>query len=318
MQSRLSILILSGCDEAERNEILSIAPNANVWAESDKEVSSKHLAEAEVIMGKPTHDQLQDAQKLRWLHLPSAGADGFTDQSLYHNKDIIVTTSSGVYGMPIAEHVFALILSFGRSLPAHFRNQNAKHWHSEAPKRDFFGSTLGIVGLGDIGHEVAKRGHAFGAKVLAVKRNPTNIPGYIERLYGEEGIDEVVAHSDYLVLALPHTTRTENMLNRKRIAMMKSSSYLVNIGRGALVDQEALIEALQEKRIAGAGLDVTSPEPLPQESPLWKLDNVILTSHSSGRSLSNRRRTQQIFCANLKRYQNKQSLKNAIDFLAGY
>jgi phosphoglycerate dehydrogenase-like enzyme len=263
-------------------------------------------------------EQLEKARNLKWLHLPSAGADGYTQKESYCYSDIQVTNSSGVFGIPIAEHVFGMILSFNKNLQEYAYQKEAKQWNRHWETRDFFGSTMAIIGLGDIGTEVAKRGKAWGATILAVKRTMTSAPEYVDRLYPLEQLEEVLQQADYVVLALPNTSKTRGIITKELLRSMKPSAFLVNIGRGALVDQDALIEALKEGQIAGAGLDVTEPEPLPEDNPLWELPNVILTPHTSGGSPSNDQRRNQIFQQNLISYLNGTGLNNLVDFTQEY
>ena len=172
--------------------------------------------------------------------------------------------------------------------------------------------------LGDIGSEVAILGKAFGAKVIALKRTPGERPAYVDELYGMEELDRVLAQSDYLVLALPNTPETKGIMSAERIALLKPEAFIVNVGRGSAICQEALICALQEGRIAGAGLDVTVPEPLPSDSPLWKMPNVIITSHSSGTSPGNWSRYAALIQENFTRYIDGKQLANQVDFNLKY
>lgn len=298
--------------------IMDTAKGGHVIVSPHSNVTDEMLKEAEIIYGWPSHDQIKKAINLRWLHLPSAGADGYTDSKLYMNKNALLTTSSGVYGKPIAEHVFAMILSFNRNLQEYALLKQEKRWVSIRKTRDFFGSTVGIIGFGDIGKEVAIRAKALGARVLVVKRRPSTKPDYVDEQYLNEEIDKLLEQSDYIVLTLPATENTKGIISREKVNIMKPDVFLVNIGRGELIDQDALIEALKEKRIGGAGLDVMTPEPLPPDNPLWELPNVMITQHSSGISVGNDSRRTNLFCNNLQRYLNNETLINRVDFSEGY
>jgi len=283
-----------------------------------RESVQEDYLDAEIIIGQPNPKYLKKAEKLKWVQLSSAGADHVADASLYANADVILTNSSGVYGKPIAEHVFAMILAFNRNLMQYERNRQNCIWAPVLPMRDIYGSTMCIIGLGDIGSEVAIRGKAFGARIIAVKRTVGNCPPYVDELYGTDDIDKVLPRADYVVLALPNTPETRGILSEERIAMLKPEAFIVNVGRGSAICQEALIRALQEGRVAGAGLDVTEPEPLPAESPLWKMPNVIITSHTSGFSAQNWNRHAEIISENLARYVEGKPLINRVDFMAKY
>lgn len=298
--------------------IMDTAKNVSLTVVPGSKVTDEMTSKAEIIFGWPKQEDLPKAKNLKWLHLPSAGVDGYIDRTSYVNKDILLTNSSGVYGLPIAEHVFAMILSYNRNLQEYALQKKEKSWNMILNTKDFYGSTVGIIGMGDIGNEIAIRAKAWGARVLAVKRKPFDKPDYIDEIFLTEEMDEVLKQSDYIVLTLPATNKTKGIISREKIALLKPGAFLVNIGRGELVDQEALIEALRENKIGGAGLDVMTPEPLPTDNPLWDLPNVIITQHSSGISAGNDSRRVKIFSDNLKRYLNNKTLINTIDFSEGY
>jgi phosphoglycerate dehydrogenase-like enzyme len=295
-----------------------IAPEARVVMVAQEDVSSDLLASAEVFFGWPNVDELRQAESLMWLHLPSAGADRFARRDLFYNPDCQLTCSRGVFGIPIAEHVLCMILSFARAMPYYAEQQRQKVWQRLFGEREFSGCTVGIIGMGNIGAEVARRAQALGAKVLGAKRRPEIGSPHVDELYGEKGIDALLAQSDYVVIALPYTARTKGIISRERIGKMKPGACLINVARGGLVDQQALIEALQQERIGGAGLDATDPEPLPEDSPLWQMPNVILTPHTAGSSPSKDVRRFQIFHENLRLYLEGQPLKNRVSFDEGY
>lgn len=305
-------------NDKKLDEIRNINTDITVEACSWSELTMDMIKKAEVIFGWPSKELIIQAEKLRWLHLPSAGVDKYADKSIYRQDDIILTNSSGVYGTPISEHVIGLILAFNRNLHLHIRSQIRGNWNKRVQAREFYGSTVGIVGLGDIGRKVAISSKALGARVIAVKRNPDKALECVDELYNEEGIDKLVEQSDYLVLCLPDTPKTRGIISKERIDKMKKDAFIVNIGRGSAIDQDALVNALEESRIAGAGLDVTTPEPLPEDSPLWNMSNVIITSHTSGFSPRNPDRIFKVFIENLNSYIEKDPLKNKVDFKEGY
>lgn len=322
MKKTLNILFIThsifAMKEIYLEQIRGAIPQAELMVVKHDKVTLDMLQKAEIIFGWPELEQLIEAKSLRWLHLPSAGADDYTDREIYYNKEILLTNSSGVFGLPIAEHVFAMILSYNHNLQDYAYHKLEKRWHRISEARDFYGSTIGIIGLGDIGTEVAKRAKAWGARVLAVKRTQSKVPEYVDQLFTFEDMDIVFEQSDYIVLALPSTPKTLGMITEKYLRKMKSNSFLVNIGRGSVIDQEALIKALKEKWIGGAGLDVMVPEPLPKDSPLWELPNVIITPHASGGSPTNDQRRFDIFYRNLVLYIENKPLENMVDFKEGY
>ena len=296
----------------------SVAGEYKIVTVKSEDVTEEQIKSAEIIFGWPNVDILKNAPYLKWLHLPSAGADRYTDKNIYANRNTILTTSTGTFGKPMAEHAVSLILAFYRNLHLHVRNGMAARWERFGNTRDFFGSTVGIIGLGDIGGETAKRCKALGAKVIAVKRHVSEKPEYVDELYSEQDINILLENSDAIVMALPNTVHTKGFLSSERINRMKKNAFIVNLGRGSSIDQNALINALKENKIAGAGLDVTDPEPLPKDSPLWYLPNVIITSHTSGFSPTSINRCFDIFLYNLIRYTKNQELINTVDFNEGY
>lgn len=300
-------------------ELKLIAPNAAITIASNKNVETDAMENAEIILGWMSEEQIKKAKNLKWLQLPSAGADRHTNKSLYCNNDIRLTSSSGVFSVAMAEHILGLMISFNRHLHFYARFQAEKRWNPMKAGRNIAGSTVGIIGLGDIGSEVAKRVHALGAVVVAVKRSPCVTPTYVDEMFfGEEGIDNLIKKCDYIILALPNTNNTNGVISEERLKNMKPGCFIVNVGRGSAIDQQALIKALHEGWIAGAGLDVTTPEPLPSDNPLWGMPNVLITPHASGYSAYNMEKILSVFKENLKRYVEAKPLINLIDFDAGY
>ncbi|MFP4199527.1 MAG: D-2-hydroxyacid dehydrogenase [Halanaerobium sp.] len=276
------------------------------------------LEEAEIVFGWPKTDLVKKAKNLKWLHLPSAGVDRYANQEIYQNQSILLTNSSGVYGKPIAEHVFSMIMAHNRNLIDYAYDKKEKKWQRKNEIKDFFNSTVGILGLGDIGSTIAKRAKAWGAKVLALKRTMIEPPEYVDQIYLNQDLDQLLKKSDYVILTLPGTPETEGIIGKEELQLMKETAFIVNIGRGSLIDQQQLIEALKNNWIGGAGLDVTEPEPLPKDSELWQLDNLILTPHTSGFSPTNDQRRFEIFKDNLLRYLKDKELKNLVDFELKY
>lgn len=323
MQNRkVNILIIINrifnVNDEQKALIMDTARDALITIAPGKELTDEMISDAEIIFGGPRPDTLKEAKSLKWLQLPFAGADGYINPDIYFNKDVILTNSSGVYGKAIAEHVFAMILAFNRNLQEYTLLKQERKWSNIFKVRDFHGSTMGIIGFGDIGNEVAIRAKALGARVLVAKRRQAIVPAYVDQVFMTEDIDELLRQSDYVVLALPATEKTKGIISREKLNIMKPDAFLVNIGRGELIDQEALIEVLRDKRIVGAGLDVVTPEPLPADNPLWELPNVIITQHSSGFSDGNDDRRVRLFVDNLGRYLNNEKLRNVVSFEEGY
>ncbi|PTV93937.1 phosphoglycerate dehydrogenase-like enzyme [Halanaerobium saccharolyticum] len=304
--------------EAAEAEIKKINPEVELNLIDSNSDYLPLLKEAEIVFGWPKTELLKKAENLKWLHLPSAGVDRYANKELYQNRDLMLTNSSGVYGKPIAEHVFSMIMAHNRNLIDYAYDKKEKKWQRKNDIKDFFNSTVGILGLGDIGSTIAKRAKAWGAEVLALKRTMIEFPNYVDQIYLNDDLDKLLKESDYLILTLPGTPETEGIIGRKELKMMKDTAFIVNIGRGSLIKQDELLEALKNNWIAGAGLDVTDPEPLPEDSELWELDNLILTPHTSGFSPTNDQRRFEIFKDNLQSYLQNQKLNNLVDFELKY
>jgi phosphoglycerate dehydrogenase-like enzyme len=304
-------------DDAEEN-ILKIAPKFEINTLHYKQVKESDIKNAEIIFGWPRYKHLKIANNLKWLQLPSAGVEDYADKELYAAENVLLTNASGVYGKPIAEHIIAMILSYNRNLAHYTLRKLENKWDKKYQVLDFFDSTVGIIGLGDIGRETAKRTSALGARTIAYKKHESKKPDYIDQQFSSTGLNQLIKESDYIILALPATKETKGIIDKDKLKMMKSNAFLVNIGRGELIEQKDLIKALKENWIAGAGLDVTYPEPLTENNELWNLENVILTQHSSGFSPTNDKRRFDIFYKNLKKYIENERLFNLVDFELGY
>lgn len=251
---------------------------------------------------------LRDAKRLRWLHTFSAGVDHPWFQAL-RQQGIRLTTSSGAHAVPIAQTVALYLLALTRGLPAWLDAQRRRAWERH-PIRDLQELVLGVVGLGPIGLEVARLGAALRMRVVGVRRRPRGDEPC--ETWPLARLDELVARVDVLVLALPLTDETRHLLDRSRLARMKRGTLLVNVARGALVDEEALAEALASGQLGGAGLDVFEVEPLPPASPLWSMPNAILTPHNSGDAPGNLDRACEIFLDNLGRFARGEPLRNEV------
>lgn len=268
----------------------------------------------------PPRDTLSFAPNLRWVALPSAGADGALRAGLVRQEGVpIVTTASGVHAVPISEHVLSVLLLWTYSWPALLELQRAAEWPSYERKdelrvRDLFGATLGIIGLGAIGRRIAQLSRAFGMRVIATRRSARvgDTDPDVDELLPAERVVELLRQADYVIIAAPSTAQTRHLIGADELGVMKPSAFLVNIARGSIIDEDALIAALQSGRIAGAGLDVFATEPLPPESPLWRMPNVIVSPHISGVNAAYSRRFTDILLDNLARYRAGEPLRNVV------
>jgi len=276
------------------------------------------LAEAEIIYGlSTTYRFLARAPKLKWVQSVSAGIDTFLIPE-FLNRDIILTGTSGIHSAAIGEFILTTMLMFAKNASHCFEMKQRKEWQEFTPAV-LHGKTVGIIGLGDIGQEVARLSKAFGMKVIAIRRSlRTGHARNVDVLYSSNRLPKLLSESEFVVLCVPLTPETKNMITAKELGIMKPTSYLINISRGPIIDEPALIKALEKKQIAGAGLDVFDTEPLPEDSPLWTLPNVIYSPHIAGWMEDYAKRSASVFCENLKRYLQGKKMLNVFDKKRGY
>jgi phosphoglycerate dehydrogenase-like enzyme len=287
--------------------------------ESKKAELDALLADTEVIFGfVPPKNVMARAPKLKWMQATSAGVDRHQGTEIW-KSNVILTGVSGIHATPISEFVLGQMLMFAKSTPLSFKMKQTREWQRYMV-HTLRNRTVGIIGLGHIGREVARLAKAFGMKVIATRRSAKQAgkARNVDLLFPTNRMKELLAESDYVVLTLPLTPETRHIIGEAEFKAMKSTACIINIGRGSLIDQEALIRALEAKQIAGAGLDVVTPEPLPRESRLWDFDNVILSPHISGGMEDYMIHATELFCENLKRYLNGKKLLNVIDKNKGY
>jgi phosphoglycerate dehydrogenase-like enzyme len=286
---------------------------------SDKEKFDALLAQAEIICGFwPPKNVSARAPQLKWLHALLAGIDRPEFAEVLRSQ-VIVSNSVGIHRTQVSEYVFLLMLSLAKKAPFFSRMQQGKKWSPAIPGV-LDGKTLGIVGLGNIGKAVARLGRAFGMRVIANRRSikETTCETNVDVLMPAGSLQELLSQSDFVVIALPATPATDKLIGEKEFRAMKPSAYIINIARGKIINEDALILAIKEHWIAGAGLDTTAIEPLPPDSELWNLPNVIVTPHVSGRREDYNRLAIPVFCENLKKYIHHEKLPNMIDKEKGY
>ncbi|HLL79243.1 MAG TPA: D-2-hydroxyacid dehydrogenase [Ktedonobacteraceae bacterium] len=310
----------------ESQQLLSDAAGGPITCVTTDEELTNNLAEAEVLCAYSVPQHVRDlAPHLRWLQFPGAGVDSLRKTGLLEpTSPIIITSASGIHASTIAEYVFGSMLMFNWNWPQMVRLQDQHIWARSAGwynlgRRELIDATLGIVGVGNIGRRIAQIGHAFGMRTLGMRRSASDERDPdIDAFFPRERLHELLSQSDYVVLAVPLTPDTEKLIGEAELRAMRHSAYLVNIARGHVVDEAALIRALREGWIAGAGLDVTETEPLPSESPLYSMPNVILTPHLSGNSVYYGERLAKLFAENIRRYRAGAALLNRYDAKRGY
>jgi len=283
------------------------------------------LGDAEVVMTwsfRP--EQFRVARSLGWIHCPAAAVHQLMFSELIQSE-VIVTNASKVHGTVVAELVIALVFALAKNLhrAAHFQRQHVwgqeSMWDETPRPRELSDATLGLVGLGSIGSEVARRASGLGMRVIAVREHPEKgSPAEVDRVLASAQIDELLSQSDYVILAAPVTPATRHLIDEARLAKMKPGACLINVSRGSLVDEAALVQALRERRIGGAALDVFEQEPLPPDSPLWDLENLLITPHIGGLTEKLWERHYALFSENMRRYLKREPLLSVVDKQQGY
>jgi phosphoglycerate dehydrogenase-like enzyme len=305
-------------------------------ARSAEELSAALTPETEILYGYRGDFDLARAPRLRWVQLQSAGINHVLDTPLWRS-DVQITSANGVHAVQIGEYALTMLLAHFHKLPQMFRHQTRREWaRGEAREAltatELRDATLGVVGYGAIGREAARLARAFGMRILATKRAESSprFDGWSpegtgdpdgslpERFYTAEELPAMLPECDAILLSLPLSDATRHLIGPRELAAMRPHALIINVGRGALVDQDALVEALRQNRIGGAALDVTDPEPLPADSPLWEMGNVIISPHVSGPSRHYEQRAGHLFAENLRRYLAGEPLLNLVSRERGY
>ncbi len=258
------------------------------------------------------------ATKLRWAHTLATGVDGFIFPELKASP-VPLTNARGAFKRSLGEYVVTAMLYFAKDLRRLLRQQAANVWEPFEVE-ELNGKTLGIIGYGEIGRAAAERARPFGMRILALRRRPeiSAADPLVDGVYGPSQLNELIAQCDYLMLSTPHTPDTDGMIGVQQLALLKANAVLINVGRGAVIDEAALIEILEEKRIRGAALDVFQKEPLAPGHPFYRLENVLLSPHCADRHEGWLALSMEIFLRNFAKFQNGQALENIVDKHAGY
>ncbi len=299
-------------------------PRMNVVHVPDYSALNPELPNIDIFVGWSLRpEQFRLTRQLKWLHCTAAGVNQLMYPELRESR-VVVTNASGVHAIPIAEHTIGMLIAMARHFPDALRHQLQHHWSQQdlwdAPLRphELHGQTLLIIGLGAIGKELARRVRPLGMTVWAATRSGKGDRALAERILPARHLAEALPQADFVVVAAPETPETLHLIGARQLAAMKRTTFFVNISRGTLVDEAALIEALRQGRIAGAALDVMQQEPLPQDSPLWSLENVFITPHISGVSERMWPRQERLLLQNLERWFAGRALLNRVDLKRGY
>ncbi len=329
----INVLLTLPFAESQVEKLENVSPRLSIstYEAKNAEDLAGVVEAVDVLYASRVLPQPEDAPQLRWVQLHSAGIDHLLHEPLYTGSEVTFTTTSGIHTVNVAEHVMAKILAFSHHLPRMIEDKANAHWPEDRRARylprELRGATLGVVGYGSIGREVARLGQAFGMTVLAVKRDLRTLfdDGYClpgtgdpaaeipERLYPIQALHSFLGECDYVALTLPLTEATYHLIDAAALAAMKPTAVLINISRGDIVDEKALIAALEKGAVRGAALDVFHTEPLPPDNPLWKLPGALISPHISGFTPRYDERAADLFAENLRRYVVGEPLLNVVD-----
>lgn len=287
----------------------------------DGHVPAELAGQYEVLYGMPDRAALRTFTSLKWFCGSFAGVDAYLDDALYPSPDVVLTNSSGAYGVTIAEHLIMVTLMLLRHASAYVLEAAAHRWGPVLPMRSIMGSTITVVGTGDIGTEFARRAKAMGAKsIRGVRRTMKPADPAFDSVHTHDQLESLLPDTDLLVLPLPSTPDTIGFLSRRRIALLPKTAFVINVGRGSAIDQRALVDALNAGQLAGAALDVFVQEPIPDGDPIWDAKNLLLTPHVSGQlSLGyTRDKNVALFCEDLENYAAGRPLARYVDRKIGY
>lgn len=315
-------IVVAHADAGQLRQLQNLVPDAEVLAAADGAALAEQLASADVVIGPCNAATLDAAKALHWMQALSVGVERCVGVPGLTERGIVLTNMQRTSGPPIAEHALAMMLALARGLPQYARHQHSAQWQSDesdlAGMREIGGRTLLVVGLGGIGTEVARRAHALGMRVIATRNSRREGPEFVAKVGLSGDLHALAAEADVVVNATPLTPETTAIFNAGFFAAMKKGGYFINVGRGKSVVTDDLVAALTSGQLGGAGLDVTEPEPLPDDHPLWSLRNVIITPHVAAQSDVQGQRSWVLVAENVRRYVAGEPLLNVVDIKRGY
>ena len=285
-----------------------------------KAPTDEEVAGTDVIVGNLAPARLKGAAALKLMQLNSAGSNDYLPL-IASRPDVVLTCATGCYGKALSEHMLAMALMLIKNLNLYRDDEKTAEWRDLGPVRSLTDMKVLCLGMGDAGSRFARLANALGAKVSGVRRKATeDKPDYVEKVYGTDELDRILPEFDMVAMSMPETDATRGIMNRDRLMKMKEGSYILNVGRGSAIDQEALLECVKSGRIAGAGLDVTTPEPLPKDSPLWQEPRIVVTPHISGQFHLEHTRDAIVDLAirNIKALENGEAFTSRVDLARGY
>lgn len=316
----MKIVVTPPVNEAQKQLLEAAAEGQNFIYCEKPEITEELLRDADIILGNlDDAKQLSWTKQLSWIQLNNAGTEGYCEPGVLP-EGAQLTNATGAYGLAISEHMIACLFALRKKLHLYYANQLEQKWRREGFVGVVEGTTVLVLGLGDIGTTFARKMKALGCYIIGVKRHVGEKPEWVDELYSMDEIENLLPRADVIAMSLPGNASTYHVLSRERIELLSQNAVIVNVGRGSAIDTEALADALYEGKIAGAALDVTDPEPLPEDHRLWQAPNALITPHISG-GFSLPETLQQIieiFAENLRHFQAGEKLRNLVDMETGY
>lgn len=316
-QKRIAVTI--PVKERHKAYLESKAPNASFLYTDSQSITDAQIAEANILIGNVPPSRLHSPAALEWMQLNSAGSDNYCAPGVLCAHTIL-TNATGAYGLAISEYMLGVSLQIQNKLFLYRDNQKQHLWKDEGEVTSIEGSTTLVIGLGDIGGSYARKMKALGSYTIGIRRNATDKPEYLDELYSMDALDEVLGRADFIALSLPNSLATYRIINEARLRSMKKTAILINVGRGTAIDTDALVRVLNDGHLAGCAVDVTDPEPLPPDHPLWDARNMVITPHSSGsyHLPETFERIVRIAGENLEAFLAGKPMQNVVDFSTGY
>ena len=315
------ILVTIPVEDRHKDYLENIGQGCQFQYTSPLAATQEQLEQAEIMIGNVSPEKLKNAKRLEWLQLNSAGADNYCKDGVL-KEGVLLTNATGAYGLAISEYMVGMSFLLQNKLYQYYENQRNHQWKDEGNVTSVYGSVTLVVGLGDIGGEYAKRMKALGSYTIGVRRTKSQKPEYLDELYTMEKLDSLIPRADFVALSLPNTPATHHLMDERRLRLMKRTGFLINVGRGSAIDTEALCKVLKEGHLGGCGVDVTDPEPLPEDHPLWDMPRMVITPHISGQFHLQEtfERIVKIAGRNLDKFLagQKNDMENLVDFKTGY
>lgn len=314
------ILVTPPVNDRQKEKLLAAAKGHEVVFHLKDDVTAEDLRKADIILGNLNDPkQLSKCEHLKWIQLNNAGTEGYCGPGVLP-EGALLANATGAYGLAISEHMIGCLFELRKKLHLYYKNQLSHSWKSEGFVGVVEGSAVLVIGLGDIGTTFARKMKALGCRTIGVKRRVGEKPEWVDELYGMDELENLLPQADVVAMSLPGNPSTYHTLSRERIALLSPNAVVLNVGRGTAIDTDALSDALYAGKIAGAALDVTDPEPLPADHPIWDAPNAIITPHISG-GFALPETLEQIvglFAKNLRHELNGEPLENVVDLATGY